>query len=56
MEPYVLVKHTPSAPMFDARFSDYGYNKVSYVETLRMMNFKFYIFNQIFALDYPHPG
>ena len=55
MEPYVIVKHSPSTPMYDSRFIDYGFNKMSYIEKLRQMNFQMYILNDAFAIDYPHP-
>ena len=55
MEPYVMVKHTPQTPFFDTRFGDYGYDKVSFIEQLRQMNYQMYIFSNVFALDYPHP-
>ena len=41
--------------MFDSRFIDYGFDKMSYIEKLRQMNFQMYIFNRAFAIDYPHP-
>ena len=50
-----MVKHTPQTPFFDTRFIDYGYNKVSFIEQLRQMNYQMYIFSNVFALDYPHP-
>ena len=40
MEPYVIVKHSPSTPMYDSRFIDYGFNKMSFIEKLRQMNFQ----------------
>ena len=55
MEPYVMVKHTPQTPTYDVRFGDYGFNKISFIEELREMNFEMYILNNAFALDYPHP-
>ena len=55
MEPYVMVKHTPQTPFFDTRFGDYGYDKVSFIEQLRQMNYQMYIFSNVFAMDYPHP-
>ena len=55
MEPYVMVKHSPSTPMFDSRFIDYGFDKISYIEKLRQMNYQMYILNRAFAIDYPHP-
>ena len=55
MEPYVIVKHSPYTPMYDSRFIDYGFNKMSFIEKLRQMNFQMYILNNAFAIDYPHP-
>ena len=55
MEPYVMVKHSPSTPMYDSRFIDYGFNKMSYIEKLRQMNYQMYILNNAYAIDYPHP-
>ena len=55
MEPYVVLKYTPELPLFDERFVNYGYNKVEFFETLRQRGFQFYIFNHIFAMDFPHP-
>ena len=50
-----MVKHTPNAPFYDPRFTDYGNNKISYIEQLRQMNYQMFIFNNVFAIDYPHP-
>ena len=59
MEPYVMVKHTPQTPFFDTRFGDYGYDKVSFIEQLRQMNYQMYIFNNCWdyypLFDIGHP-
>ena len=55
MEPYLMVRLYPDLPLFDDRFVNYGYNKVEYVENLRQAGFSFFILNQAFAMDFPHP-
>ena len=55
MEPYLMVRLSPDLPLFDDRFVNYGYNKVEYVENLRQTGFSFFILNQAFAMDFPHP-
>lgn len=55
MEPYLMVRLSPVLPLFDDRFVNYGYNKVEYVENLRQAGFSFFILNQAFAMDFPHP-
>lgn len=55
MEPYLMVRLSPGLPLFDDRFVNYGYNKVEYVENLRQAGFSFFILNQAFAMDFPHP-
>ena len=55
MEPYLMVRLSPYLPLFDDRFVNYGYNKVEYVENLRQAGFSFFILNQAFAMDFPHP-
>lgn len=32
---YLVLKYTPSLPLFDERFINYGYNKIQYMEHLR---------------------
>lgn len=32
---YMVLKYTPSLPLFDERFVNYGYNKIQYMEQLR---------------------
>ena len=55
MEPYVLLRYSPSTPLFAEQFVNYGYNKVQLVEHLRAANFKFFILHNAFAMDMPHP-
>ena len=50
-----MVKYSPTIPLFEERFVNYGYNKVQYFEHLRQAGFQFYILNQAFAMDFPHP-
>ena len=55
MEPYVMLRYTPTMPLFGEQFYNYGYNKVQFIEHLRAANFQFYILNHAFAMDMPHP-
>ena len=55
MEPYVMLRYTPTMPLFAEQFYNYGYNKVQFIEHLRAANFQFYILNHAFAMDMPHP-
>ena len=54
-EPYLLLKYDSETPLFDERFVNYGYNKVQLFEHLRTLSYKFFIWNEIFAMDIPHP-
>ena len=54
-EPYVMLRYAASTPLFDERFINYGYNKVQLIEHLRAAGFQFYILNDAFAVDLPHP-
>ena len=54
-EPYVMLRYSPETPLFDERFVNYGYNKVQLIEHLRAMGYQFYILNNDFAVDLPHP-
>lgn len=55
MEPYVILRKGPTTPLFDERFTGYGYNKVQLIEHLRMIGYNFYIMTRAYALDMPHP-
>ena len=54
-EPYLMVRRSPSLPLFDERFINYGYNKVQWVEHLRWIGYQFALIIQSFAVDVPHP-
>ena len=54
-EPYVLLRYDAETPLFDERFTNYGYNKVQLIEHLRAAGYQFYILNHVFAMDLPHP-
>ena len=51
---YVVVKKSKSLPSFDERFINYGFNKISYVETLRRYEYRFILAGKVFAFDLPH--
>ena len=42
-------------PLFDERFTDYGYNKQQWIENLRYIGYKFGVVVQGFGMDVPHP-
>ena len=50
-----MVRHTKTTPLYDARFGDYGFDKISYVEELRERGYSMYVLRRAFAIDYPHP-
>ena len=54
-EPYVLLPRLNSTPLYDERFVNYGYNKVQQIEHLRAAGFEFFILNNAFVMDMPHP-
>lgn len=51
---YVILKYTPSTPLFDERFVNYGFNKIQFVEHLRAANYHFFILNHAFMVDLSH--
>ena len=53
-EPYVLLKRSPSTPVFDERFVDYGYNKIQLVEHLRHVGYDFLVLMTSYGMDMPH--
>ena len=50
-----MLRYSPSTPLFDESFVNYGYNKVQLIEHLRQSGYTFYILNHAFAMDFPHP-
>ena len=52
---YLIVRRSASLPRFDERFVNYGYNKVQQIEHLRAAGFEFFILNNAFVMDMPHP-
>jgi len=54
-EPYVVVRHGPSTPPYDERFSGYGKNKIQHVVHLRRLGFSFAVLPLEFLVHVPHP-
>lgn len=42
-------------PLYDERFVGYGWNKVQWIEHLRYIGYRFYVFNNGFIIHCPHP-
>ena len=45
---------TPTTPLYDERFMNYGFNKIQYFEYLRLSGARFYLLTQSFGVDVPH--
>ncbi|KAM7453333.1 hypothetical protein BLSTO_05921 [Blastocystis sp. subtype 1] len=54
-EPYMVLKRHKGMVLFDEAFINYGGNKVQYVNHIRALNPHFYVLNNAFAVDLPHP-
>ena len=54
MNRYLLVYRNDSITEFNERFINYGFNKISYVETLRREEYRFVLAGNVFAFDLPH--
>ncbi|KNB42772.1 glycosyltransferase-like protein [Blastocystis sp. subtype 4] len=52
-EPYLVVPRSEEY-LFNEELINYGQNKITYVETLRLNGFKFVIASRMFAYDLPH--
>lgn len=52
---YLLVHKTENLPLYDERFVGYGWNKVQWIEHLRYIGYRFYVFNNGFIIHCPHP-
>jgi len=49
-----MVKRDDKHVFFNEKFINYGYNKISYVEKLRLSGYSFYLATKVFAFDLPH--
>ena len=54
MEPYVVIRRHELTPLFHPYFINYGFNKISYVETLRKEEYRFVLAGDMYAFDLPH--
>ncbi|KAK8794665.1 hypothetical protein WA158_001646 [Blastocystis sp. Blastoise] len=54
-EPYVIVKRSSHLPSFDPNFVNYGKDKISWIENLRYIGYKYYVMTETFGIDFPHP-
>ena len=54
MNSYLLVYRNDSITLFNEAFINYGFNKISYVETLRREEYRFILAGMIYAFDLPH--
>jgi len=48
------VARNDSIALFNEAFINYGFNKISYVETLRREEYRFILAGKVFAFDLPH--
>ncbi|OAO13424.1 hypothetical protein AV274_4892, partial [Blastocystis sp. ATCC 50177/Nand II] len=53
-EPYLLVRRNDSIAHFHESFINYGFNKISYVESIRRHGYTFYLASKMYAFDLPH--
>lgn len=51
---YLMVYRNDSMTLFNERFINYGFNKISFVEMLRMEEYRFILAGKVFAFDLPH--
>ena len=51
-EPYFIVKLTPTTPVYDERFIDYGFNKIQYFEHLRCEEQSYILFHRVLLLTW----
>ena len=50
----MILKRSPSTPLFDERFVNYGYNKIQLIEHLRFKGYDFLVLMNSYAMDMPH--
>lgn len=53
-EPYVILKKTPTTPLFEERFVGYGKNKIQHINHLRFAGYKFQVLPKAFVIHMPH--
>lgn len=51
---YLIVHRDDNMTRFHEGFINYGYNKISYVETLRLGGYRFVLGGDFYAFDLPH--
>lgn len=51
---YLMVRRNDSITRFHEGFINYGFNKISYVESLRLSGYSFYLASKMYAFDLPH--
>lgn len=54
-EPYVVVKKSDKLPLFDERFVNYGFNKITWLRHLIRRGYYFGVISRGFVMDIPHP-
>ncbi|XP_022240712.1 LARGE xylosyl- and glucuronyltransferase 2-B-like isoform X1 [Limulus polyphemus] len=54
-EPYVLLKNTPSLPLYDERFRGYGMDKITYIMELCAAGYQFVVLPDVWITHLPHP-
>lgn len=52
---YVVVRRTANTPLFDTRFSDYGFNRQEWIQHLRYAGYEFRVFQHGFGVEIFHP-
>ena len=50
-----MVKKSDHLPSFDDKFVNYGKDKISWIENLRYIGYRFSVITHSFAIDIPHP-
>lgn len=52
-QPFVFVRNARSTPIFDRRFVDKRFNRVQYIEHLRLLGYQFRLLAHPFGLILP---
>ncbi|XP_035694904.1 LARGE xylosyl- and glucuronyltransferase 2-like isoform X2 [Branchiostoma floridae] len=53
-EPYLVLRMSPSLPLYDERFSGYGMNKVTHTMELLAAGYQFLVLPNVWAIHVPH--